>query len=264
MRSAPQSSITRCAGFSTHRAGRSSRRSAPCTTMRRRRRLRVLVGDAVARDGRPRRNARRRAAAFRLASRRALDRRDAAGDVLHRSGLPRPVAQAAEVGDLGRRPEQAEAASGVAIKPKDTVLLHMDFNRRCYGTPAYVTDFPGLTKASATWLGERGIGMFGVEAISPGRPGRANFEVHHVCRDLGFTHMEGLANLDKLVGKGRFRVHRLPAEDQGRHRQPDPRGGVARWLNNRADEPTARRTPEGGTADLRQRLPRFSSRRTRR
>jgi kynurenine formamidase len=47
--------------------------------------------------------------------------------------------------------------------------------------------------------------MFGVEAVSPGRPGRNNFAVHHVCRDLGFTHVEGLINLDQVVGKGRFK-----------------------------------------------------------
>ena len=111
--------------------------------------------------------------------------------------------------------EQAERAAGVTIKPKDTVLLHMDFVRRCYGRPEYLTDFPGLTKASATWLGNKGIGMFGVEAVSPGRPGRNNFEVHHVCRDLGFTHMEGLANLDKLVGKGRFRFIGFPLKIKG-------------------------------------------------
>lgn len=111
--------------------------------------------------------------------------------------------------------EAAENAAGVTIKPKDTVLLHMDFYRRCHGTPAYVTDFPGLTKESATWLGNKGIGMFGVEAISPGRPGRANFEVHHVCRDMGFTHMEGLVNLDRLIGKGRFRFIGFPLKIRG-------------------------------------------------
>lgn len=106
-------------------------------------------------------------------------------------------------------------AAKVVIKPKDTVLLHMDFYRRCYGKDGYLTDFPGLTKESATWLGRLGIGMFGVEAVSPGRPGRNNFEVHHVCRDLGFTHMEGLVNLDKLVGKGRFRFIGFPLKIKG-------------------------------------------------
>lgn len=111
--------------------------------------------------------------------------------------------------------EAAERAAGIAIKPKDTVLLHMDFHRRTHGTDAYITDFPGLTKESATWLGRKQISMFGVEAVSPGRPGRNNFEVHHVCRDLGFTHMEGLVNLDKLVGAGRFRFIGFPLRIKG-------------------------------------------------
>jgi kynurenine formamidase len=111
--------------------------------------------------------------------------------------------------------EAAEAAAGVRIEAGDTVLLHMDFHRRTAGTEAFITDFPGLTKESATWLGRRGIRMFGVEAVSPGRPGRNNFEVHHVCRDMGFTHMEGLVNLDKLVGRGRFRFIGFPLKIKG-------------------------------------------------
>ncbi len=72
-----------------------------------------------------------------------------------------------------------------------------------------------MIKESAEWLGEKGIGMFGVEAISPGRPGKSNFEVHNVCRDMGFTHIEGLVNLDKLVGKGRFRFIGFPLKIKG-------------------------------------------------
>jgi kynurenine formamidase len=123
----------------------------------------------------------------------------------------KPLKSDISIADL----EAAVEAAKVVIKPKDTVLLHMDFYRRCYGTDGYLTDFPGLTKESATWLGRLGIGMFGVEAVSPGRPGRNNFEVHHVCRDLGFTHMEGLVNLDKLVGKGRFRFIGFPLKIKG-------------------------------------------------
>ncbi len=111
--------------------------------------------------------------------------------------------------------ERAEAKAGVRIGQRDMVLLQMDFFRRCYGTEGYLTDFPGLTKESATWLGRKGIAMFGVEAVSPGRPGRNNFEVHHVCRDLGFTHVEGLVNLDKVVGKGRFKFIGFPLKIRG-------------------------------------------------
>jgi kynurenine formamidase len=123
----------------------------------------------------------------------------------------KPLKSDISIADL----EASVEAAKVVIKPKDTVLLHMDFYRRCYGKDGYLTDFPGLTKESATWLGRQGIGMFGVEAVSPGRPGRNNFEVHHVCRDLGFTHMEGLVNLDKLVGKGRFRFIGFPLKIKG-------------------------------------------------
>jgi kynurenine formamidase len=111
--------------------------------------------------------------------------------------------------------EQAERAAGIDIRKHDMVLLHMDFHRRCYGTDGYLIDFPGLTKGSATWLGNKGIAMFGVEAVSPGRPGRNNFEVHHVCRDLGFTHVEGLCNMDKLIGKGRFKFIGFPLKIRG-------------------------------------------------
>jgi kynurenine formamidase len=111
--------------------------------------------------------------------------------------------------------QKAERAAGVEIGKRDMVLLHMDFFRRCYGTDGYLTDFPGLTKESATWLGSKGIAMFGVEAVSPGRPGRNNFEVHHVCRDLGFTHVEGLVNMEKLVGKGRFKFIGFPLKIKG-------------------------------------------------
>lgn len=123
----------------------------------------------------------------------------------------KPLKSDISIADL----EAAVDAAGVEIQPRDMVLLHMDFHRRTYGTPGYLTDFPGLTKESATWLGNKKICMFGVEAVSPGRPGRTNFEVHHVCRDMGFTHVEGLVNMEKLIGKGRFKFIGFPLNIEG-------------------------------------------------
>lgn len=111
--------------------------------------------------------------------------------------------------------EKAEAAAGIKIEPGDTVLLYTGFADKTLGTPEFITDFQGLVKESAEWLGAKGIRMFGVEPISPGRPGKNNFEVHNVCRDMGFTHIEGLTNLDKLVGKGRFRFIGFPLKIKG-------------------------------------------------
>ena len=47
------------------------------------------------------------------------------------------------------------------------VLLWMAVNERLFGTPRYGHDFPGLALESVHWLADRGIGMFGVEAVSP-------------------------------------------------------------------------------------------------
>jgi kynurenine formamidase len=111
--------------------------------------------------------------------------------------------------------EQAEQRARVTITPRDTVFLYMAVHERLFGTPGYLTDFPGLTKESAEWLGRKGIVSFGVEAPSPGRPGRNNFLVHLVCRDMGFTHMECLCSLDALAGKGRFRFIGFPLRIKG-------------------------------------------------
>ena len=111
--------------------------------------------------------------------------------------------------------EQAVEVAGVDIRPRDTVLLYMAHYERTFNTPAFLTDFPGLVKESAEWLGHQGIVAFGVEAVSPGRPGKHNFEVHLVCRDLGFTHYEGLTNLDQVVGKGRFTFIAFPLKIRG-------------------------------------------------
>lgn len=112
--------------------------------------------------------------------------------------------------------EKAETTSGETIGPRDIILLSTVFNNQVEpGSPAFYSDFCGLTEESATWLGNKGITAFGVEAISPGRPGANNYRVHQVCRDLGFTHIEGLVNLDQLVGKGRFRFIGFPLKIRG-------------------------------------------------
>ena len=119
--------------------------------------------------------------------------------------------------------EAALAASGQEIRADDTVLLHMATNDRLLGKPGYLHDFPGLAVESVHWLADRGIGMFGVEAVSPAPEGEPNFQAHLACGERGITHMECLANLDKLVGRGRIPLHRFSTQDPRWHRKPHPR-----------------------------------------
>lgn len=122
-----------------------------------------------------------------------------------------PLRHAVTVAEM----EAALAASGERIKPRDTVLIWMATNERLLGTPGYLHDFPGLSLAAVHWLADQGIGMFGVEAISPAPEGEPNFQAHMACAERGITHMECLANLDKLIGRGRFRFIGFPLKIRG-------------------------------------------------
>ena len=65
------------------------------------------------------------------------------------------------------------------------------------------------------WLADKGIVMFGVEAISPAPEGEPNFKAHMACAERGITHMEGLMNLDQLIDKGRFQFIGFPLKIKG-------------------------------------------------
>ncbi|MCC8977869.1 cyclase family protein [Bradyrhizobium acaciae] len=111
--------------------------------------------------------------------------------------------------------EEALVRSGQQIRPRDTVLIEMGVNRRLWGTPGYLHDFPGLHVDAVHWLADRKILMFGVEAISPAPEGEANYKAHLACAARGITHIECMWNLDKLVGKGRFRFIGFPLRIRG-------------------------------------------------
>ena len=111
--------------------------------------------------------------------------------------------------------EAALANTGEDICKGDTVLIHMGVNERLFGKAEYLHDFPGLNVDSVHWLADKEIIMFGVEAISPAPEGEANFKAHIACAERGITHMEGLMNLNKLVGKGRFRFIGFPLKIKG-------------------------------------------------
>jgi kynurenine formamidase len=111
--------------------------------------------------------------------------------------------------------KEALAKSGQQIKARDTVLLHMGVNARLFGTRGYLHDFPGLHVDTVHWLADKGILMFGVEAISPAPEGEPNYKAHLACAERGITHIECLWNLEQLVGKGRFRFIAFPLKIRG-------------------------------------------------
>lgn len=111
--------------------------------------------------------------------------------------------------------QEAVKKSGQTIQKGDTLLVWLATNERLLGKPGYLHDFPGLSLPAIHWLADQGIGMFGVEAISPAPEGEPNFQAHMACAERGITHMECLANLDKLVGRGRFTFIGFPLRIRG-------------------------------------------------
>lgn len=122
-----------------------------------------------------------------------------------------PLKHAVSVEEL----KAAVEATGETIGKGDTVLILLGTNDRLLGKPGYAHDFPGLSIEAIHWLADQGIGMFGVEAISPAPEGELNFKAHMACAERGITHMECLANLEAVVGRGRFRFIGLPLKIRG-------------------------------------------------
>ena len=110
--------------------------------------------------------------------------------------------------------ERALAAAGLDIKQGDTVLLYTDHYRRAFETDDWQHG-PGISVATARWLGQQEIAAFGVEMASPGVRHVSNKEVHHICGELGFTHYENMINLHQLISRGRFRFIGLPLRIRG-------------------------------------------------
>ena len=110
--------------------------------------------------------------------------------------------------------ERALAKAGLGIKQGDTVLLYTDHYRRAFGTDDWHKG-PGVTAATASWLGQQGIAAFGVETVSPGVVDGDNDEVHRICGEMGFTHYENMINLHHLIGRQRFRFIGLPLKIRG-------------------------------------------------
>ena len=98
------------------------------------------------------------------------------------------------------------------------VLVYMATNERL-GEGRHLHEFPGLPRFGP-WPADRGIGMFGVEAISPAPEGELNFQAHMACGSAAPTSNASLTWTSSSVGS--LPVHRLPTQNPWWHSEPDP------------------------------------------
>ena len=99
--------------------------------------------------------------------------------------------------------------AGLGIKKGDTVLIYSGNYVRNWGTPKYLTDYPGLGREAAEWIYDQGAINIGQDAPSHDRAGTNSYPAHLVCREKQTLNTENLGDLRPVIGK-RFRFIGLP------------------------------------------------------
>lgn len=113
------------------------------------------------------------------------------------------------------------------IKPLDIVLIQTGADA-AWGSPEYLVRGPGMDKESTLFLAEKGVRVMGIDAWSWDRPlpfmakefqqtgdPRVIWEAHFAGIDIGYCHMEKMANLSAIGRSKGFTVCCFPAKIKG-------------------------------------------------
>lgn len=113
------------------------------------------------------------------------------------------------------------------IKPLDIVLVQTGADA-AWGTPQYLVKGPGMDRESTLFLTEKGIKVVGIDAWSWDRPlpfmakefqttgdPKVVWEAHFAGIEVGYCHMEKLANLSAIGRSYGFTVCCFPVKIKG-------------------------------------------------
>lgn len=120
-----------------------------------------------------------------------------------RSFPPRYYVKLQEIKDVVKKNKNV-------IKKGDVLLFCTGHYEKTKGTPAYLTEFPGIEPEVVYWMKEQGVKIFGVDNMSPDQPSVTDkYPTHMACKEVGMTHYENLCNLAAVVNK-RFQFYGFP------------------------------------------------------
>ena len=106
----------------------------------------------------------------------------------------RGVAGGAEIEvEVLHRHEQANGT----FRPGDVVMVWTGWSEH-WASETYMESWPGLSKAAAELLAERGVAAVGIDAIALDPSGTTTHASHHVLLELGIMILENLKGLERL------------------------------------------------------------------
>jgi kynurenine formamidase len=105
--------------------------------------------------------------------------------------------------------KKALAEYSLDVRPGDTVLMYSGHYVRNWETPAWLTDYSGLSREAAEYIYGQGAVNIGQDAPSHDCALTKSFPAHQVCREMQTLNVENLGDLRPVVGK-RFRFIGLP------------------------------------------------------
>ncbi|MBU7012974.1 MAG: cyclase family protein [Theionarchaea archaeon] len=87
--------------------------------------------------------------------------------------------------------------AGITISPQSTFLYYTGASRT-WGTPQYLSEYPGLNREATEFLADSGCINIGCDAVSIDNPEDPSYPAHTVCKERKILNSENFTNIEKI------------------------------------------------------------------
>ncbi len=87
--------------------------------------------------------------------------------------------------------------TGVSIPLRSTFLYYTGASE-LWGTPQYLSEYPGLNREAAEFLADSGCTNIGCDAVSIDNPCDPSYPAHTVCKERKIVNSENFVNIEKI------------------------------------------------------------------
>ena len=92
-----------------------------------------------------------------------------------------------------------DALEAVSVSiPSGSTFLYYTGASTTWGTPQYLSEYPGLNREAAEFLADSGCINIGCDAVSIDNPADPLYPAHTVCRERKILNSENFVNIEKI------------------------------------------------------------------